>query len=108
LLGKKYSGSNASGRPDLLLNEDLHGKCLLIEFKRPSHSLNHDDYVQATSYRHELQKALHKEIRVLLVGGRRSADFPVQNKEPGVDIALFDDVISTARRQLDWQIRSAL
>lgn len=107
MLGKKYSGSNASRRPDLLLNEDLHGTCLLIEFKRPSHSLNHDDYVQATSYRHELQKALHKEIKVVVVGGRRSADFPVQNMEPGVDALLFDDVISTARRQLEWQIKAA-
>ena len=106
LLEKKYVGQNAAKRPDLLLNEDLHGMCLLIEFKRPSHAVNHDDYVQATTYRHELVKAINKKIRVLLVGGRRSDDFPMQNREPEVDIVTFFDTISTARRQLSWLLQS--
>ena len=106
LLEKKYVGQNAAKRPDLLLNEDLHGMCLLIEFKRPSHAVNHDDYVQATTYRHELVKAINKKIRVLLVGGRRSDDFPMQNREPEVDIVTFGDAISTARRQLSWLLQS--
>lgn len=43
-LGRKYEGAEAFERPDLLLSEDLNGTCLLIEFKRPSHALNHEDY----------------------------------------------------------------
>lgn len=105
LLNQKYTGERATTRPDLLLNEDLNGKCLLIEFKRPSHALNRDDYIQATTYRHDLLKHLNKPVEVLLVGGRRSSDFPTQNLEPEVSAMTFDDVISTARRQIEWQLR---
>lgn len=105
LLGQKYTGGNPTKRPDLLLNESLGGNCLLIEFKRPSHPLNRDDYIQATSYRHELGKHLNKPIQVLIIGGHRSPDFPTQNLEPEVRALSFLDVIATARRQIEWQLR---
>ncbi len=103
-LGRKYEGAKALERPDLLLNEDLNGTCLLIEFKRPSHALNHDDYLQAISYRHELSKHMSKPIEVLLMGGRRSADFPMSQREAGVKAFTFTDVISSARRAIEWQL----
>lgn len=103
-LGKKYTGNMASERPDLLLNEDLNGTCLLIEFKRPSHALNRDDYMQATNYRHELSKQMNKSIKVIVMGGRRSSDFPVQNLEPDVEAVTFIDVIASAKRAIDWQL----
>jgi hypothetical protein len=103
-LSRKYDGAKASERPDLLLNEDLNGTCLLIEFKRPSHPLNHDDYIQAISYRHELSKYMAKPIRVLLMGGRRSPDFPVGQREAEVEAFAFADVIASARRAIDWQL----
>ncbi|CAN7664609.1 ATP-binding protein [Caballeronia sp. LjRoot34] len=105
LLGKKFTGERANKRPDLLLNENLNGECLLLEFKRPSHSLNRDDYTQATDYRHDLAKHMNKPINVLLVGGDRSPDYPTANLEHGVHATTFLDVIGTARRQLDWQLR---
>ena len=104
MLGKKYGGAKASERPDLLLNEDLSETCLLIEFKRPSHPLNHDDYVQAISYRHELSKYMTKPIKVLVMGGSRSPDFPMANREGDVEVFSFLDVISSARRMVDWQL----
>ncbi|CAN7806377.1 ATP-binding protein [Paraburkholderia hospita] len=104
-LGKKFVGPRATKRPDLLLNENLNGECLLLEFKRPSHSLNRDDYSQATDYRHDLAKHMNKRIRVLIVGGDRSGDYPTTNLEPDVLAASFLDVISTARRQVEWQLR---
>jgi hypothetical protein len=105
-LHKKYAGEMYDKRPDLLLNEDLNGAFLLIEFKRPAHSLNFSDYQQATGYRHEFGKHTDKPIRVLLVAGKRSADFPQEpNREPEVRAILFNDVISTARRQLDWLLK---
>lgn len=104
MLGKKYGGAKASERPDLLLNEDLSETCLLIEFKRPSHPLNHDDYVQAISYRHELSKYMTKPIKVLVMGGSRSSDFPMANREGDVEVFSFLDVISSARRMVDWQL----
>lgn len=105
MLGKTYTGDKADKRPDLLLNENLGGQYLLVEFKRPSHALNHDDYVQAIAYRHELAKYLSSPIQVLLVGGSRSADFPTSNLEPYVKTRVFGQVISTARRQIEWLLR---
>jgi hypothetical protein len=103
-LGRKYDGEKASDRPDLLLNEDLNGTCLLIEFKRPAHALNHDDYIQAISYRHELSKHRAKPIRVLLMGGRRSPEFPTGQREAELEAFTFFDVIASARRAIDWQL----
>lgn len=102
VLGKTYTGDKADKRPDLLLNENLNGEYLLIEFKRPSHALKHADYVQAIGYRHELTKYLSSPIRVLLIGGSRSPDFPSDNREPGVESRIFSQIISTARRQIEW------
>jgi len=105
MLGKTYTGEKADKRPDLLLNENLSGEYLLIEFKRPGHALNHDDYVQAVSYRHELRKYISAPIKVLVIGGSCSPDFPTRDKEPQVDVRLFSQVISTARRQVEWLLR---
>lgn len=106
VLGKVYTGDKADKRPDLLLNENLSGKYLLIEFKRPSHALNHGDYVQAIGYRHELTKYVGPAVQVLLVGGGRSADFPTGNREPDVEDRIFGQVISSARRQIEWLLRT--
>ncbi len=105
-LMKDYVGDRAALRPDLLATEDLHGQCLLIEFKRPSHGLNHGDYVQAITYRHELTKYINKPIRVLVVGGSVSSDFPVKGLETDVKATSFADIISTARRELEWKLRT--
>jgi hypothetical protein len=104
-VGKKYDGSKAERRPDLLLSQSLNGEYLLIEFKRPDHQLRHEDYVQAISYRHEFAKSVTAPIRVLVIGGKRSPDFPTDNREPDVGAMEFVHVISTARRQVSWLLR---
>jgi len=104
-LGKQYVGKKADLRPDLLLNESLQGEYLLIEFKKPDHAVNHDNYLQAISYRHDLGKHISAPIKVLLIGGRRSPDFPTDNREPNVIAMVFDQLIATARRQLQWLLR---
>lgn len=106
-LGKQYSGNKADQRPDLLLNQNLHGEYLLIEFKRPDHPLNHDNYLQAISYRHDLGKHISAPIKVLLISGRRSPDFPMEIREPNVTAVVFDQLIASARRQLQWLLRDA-
>lgn len=105
-LGKKYAGDRSKTRPDLLLSEDLNGRLLIIEFKRPKHTLNILDYQQATSYRHEFSKYTDQEIQVFLLGGKMSDSFPKAHlREPGVKIILFSQVISSARRQIEWLLR---
>ncbi len=106
MLGKTYTGEKADKRPDLLLNENLSGEYLLIEFKRPGHALNHDDYLQAVSYRHELSKYVSAPIQVLVIGGSRSPDFPMKDREPLVETRIFSQVISTARRQVEWLLQT--
>ncbi|VVN16920.1 hypothetical protein PS647_04148 [Pseudomonas fluorescens] len=105
-LGEKYIGELATLRPDLLLSENLNGEYLLIEFKRPGHGLSYNDYQQATAYRHDFAKHVSKPIKVLIIGGNRSSGFPVTNLEPDVSAMLFVDIFSTARRQIQWQLRS--
>lgn len=105
-LAKSYTGTRATLRPDLLATQDLHGECLLIEFKRPSHALNYDDYTQVIRYRHELRPYISKPIKVLVIGGQVSSDFPVKSVEEGVQSMTFHDVISTARRELEWKLRT--
>lgn len=41
-----------------------------------------------------------------MIGGKRHTDFPMENREPDVEVWTYGDVIGTARRQLDWQLQS--
>lgn len=104
-LEKKYTGAFPNVRPDLLLNENLSGEFLIIEFKRPSHALNLEDYIQAINYRHALSSQLNQSISILLVGGSRAPSFPFENREPGISINVYKEIISTARRQIAWQLQ---
>ncbi|BCD99227.1 ATP-binding protein [Marinagarivorans cellulosilyticus] len=103
-LGRKYTGDRADKRPDLFLTQNLNGERLLIEFKRPNHSLRFEDYQQATAYRNDFhQNGIDQQINVILIGGKRGNDLSVQNlREPNVKIIIFDDLICAARRQYQW------
>lgn len=103
-LERKYVGERADKRPDLFLTENLNGERLLIEFKRPSHSLKFEDYQQATGYRNDFhQNGIDKQISVILIGGSLGNDLPIQERrEPNVLIMTFPDLISAARRQYQW------
>ncbi|MDK1286860.1 ATP-binding protein [Pseudoalteromonas umbrosa] len=102
-LNEKYTGDLGSKRPDLLLNRSVYNEHLLIEFKRPKHSLSYLDYQQATTYRNEFTRYTDKPIRVMLLGGKRGGDLPRPDHiEANVEILVFDELISAARYQLDW------
>lgn len=45
-----------------------------------------------------------KPIEVLLMQGRRSANFPMSQREAGVNAFAFTDIISSARRAIEWQL----
>lgn len=105
-LSKKYVGERASKRPDLMLSANYAGRHLLIEFKRPSHPLNFDDYQQATGYRNDFKPYIGAEIEVLLIGGKRGSGLPdTRNIEPNTSIAIFDEVVSKSRNQLNWLLK---
>jgi hypothetical protein len=102
----KYIGDRAEKRPDLLLNENYENRYLLIEFKRPSHTLVYADYQQATAYRNDFVPYTEAEIKILVVGGRRGNNLPPKkNWEPNTEILIFSEVISRARGQLNWLLK---
>lgn len=47
---------------------------------------------------------MNKFIKVLVMGGGRSGDFPDERRDPDVEVARFADATATARRALDWQL----
>jgi len=102
-LGTKFTGKRASKRPDLLLANDPLGKHTLIEFKRPSHKLTHDDYSQAIAYRHDLLTKL-RQLEVIVIGGKRDEGVTTAYTEPDVKLMTFDELISYARSQYDWML----
>lgn len=61
---------------------------------------------KAIKYRHDFAKHITSPIRVVLIGGRLSPDFPKENREPNVDSRLFSQVIASARRQVEWLLRA--
>lgn len=105
-LNRTYVGDRADKRPDLLLSQNLFNEYLLIEFKKPSHTLRFEDYQQATQYRNEYRtNSMVEKIEVLLIGGRRHQELlHTQDREANVKIILFTDLISSARHQLNWLI----
>ncbi|WP_312724080.1 ATP-binding protein [Stutzerimonas nitrititolerans] len=102
-LGKKFTGKRSNKRPDLLLSVNYANEYLLIEFKRPSHNLKYKDYQQATAYRNDFVPYTDTEMKIILAGGKRGQDLPPHyNKEPNSEVLIFDEIISSARNQLNW------
>jgi hypothetical protein len=104
-LNQTYKGKRANKRPDLFLANSISDNHLLIEFKRPSHTLTLEDYQQATRYRHELSTYISSPIDVIVLGGKRDNELNHSLTEPNVKILAYPEVISLARRQLEWLIK---
>lgn len=104
-LNKKYKGERAQKRPDLLLADLSRDKMLLIEFKRPSHTLTRDDKNQAEKYRDDLLPVFSKSIDVLVLGGRRKEGLSVAPDNGTTLLVSFIDVISSARNRLEWLVK---
>lgn len=99
----KYTGKNATKRPDLLLNRDYQGRYLLIEFKRPSYTITNLDVAQAANYRQELLPYIESGARVdlLVIGGQQN----VQAQYMPADhtrVETFNSLISAATSMLEW------
>jgi hypothetical protein len=106
MLGKNFSGKRANKRPDLMLSVNHQKEFLLIEFKRPSHLLSHENYQQVTRYRNDFVPYTNFGIKVLLLGGRRGEDLPPgYNQEPNTEIQIFSEIISNARAQINWLLK---
>jgi hypothetical protein len=106
---KEYSGNNASKRPDLLLSQDIANKYLLVEFKRPSHTITRDDENQAIKYRDELLAYLGKvQMDILVIGGKVDRGIDSQYMSWSARLITFKALTSLARTQLDWMLKDLL
>lgn len=100
---KKFAGKRARKRPDLLLAQALRSRYVVIEFKRPSHTLNREDEAQAGQYRDDLVPYVQgHRIDIVLLGGKRSAGISSQYDTTGLTVLTYNDMINEARAQLDW------
>lgn len=105
-LDKHYTGERANRRPDLLLTVNYANSYLLIEFKRPSHTLTYDDYQQATRYRNDLGPYVEAQMRILVIGGGKGADVrDPSNFERSTALLVYDQLIARARNQIEWLIK---
>jgi hypothetical protein len=106
---KEYSGNNASKRPDLLLSQDINNKYLLVEFKRPSHTITRDDENQAEKYRDELFANLGKvPMDILVIGGKVDKNIDSQYIGKGIKLTTFNALTSFARTRLDWMLKDLM
>ena len=98
---KRYSGPRGNKRPDLFMGADILENRLLIEFKRPSHTLSRDDENQAIKYRDDLTSDFGA-IDIILLGGKVDPTISPQYSHKDIKLLTYPALISNARRELQW------
>lgn len=102
---KKYKGDNALNRPDMLLGRNLNQELVLIEFKRPSFTINRTTESQALEYRDELNPIYNNQlIDIILLGGKVDPKISSQNQRDDVKYRTYTDIIGKARARINWLI----
>lgn len=101
---KKFSGSRAKKRPDLFLASTFSETRLLIEFKRPSHSLKRDDENQAKKYKDDLITQFDN-IEVLVLGKDVNKAIALGEKTPNIRMMSYKELIINARNQIEWLLK---
>lgn len=105
VIKKTYKGDKPDDRPDILFGRNITRSLILIEFKRPSFTLNRDTEAQALKYRDELNVYFHNQkIEIILVGGKVKGIISSHNERVDVLYRTYVDLISLARQKLLWLI----
>jgi hypothetical protein len=104
--GRKFDGPRANKRPDLLLLSSVSQRYALVEFKRPSYTIDRPDVSQAEQYRDDLLPLI-RPIDVWVIGKDYNAVM-VQNMPPDVTVLSYVQLISRARADLDWLLGQLL
>jgi len=101
--GERFSGERANKRPDLLLLSRFTERHVLIEFKRPSHTIGRMDVSQAEQYRDDLTKQF-SPISVWVVGGAYDSRM-LGNLASETTLISYGSLISQARQELAWLLQ---
>lgn len=99
---KEFVGPKAADRPDLLLFSGYESKYVLIEFKRPSHTITRKDQLQAEAYRDALRN--FRPMDIVLVGKGHDAALAT-DKPDYVRLISYSAAISRSRTELDWLLK---
>ena len=100
---EKFTGPRSQHRPDLLLLTQLGQRYKLVEFKRPSYTLDRADVSQAEQYRDDLITTL-QPIDILVLGKAFDPRL-LLNMPANVTVASYTHLISRARAELQWLLR---
>lgn len=104
---RKFARRSLTKRPDLLLSTDPGDRYLLIEFKRPNHPISRRDENQAQEYADDLHNLLpSKPFDLLVVGGKRDSKSNAENDAPNMRVASYTDIVSRARHEVEWLLKS--
>lgn len=103
-LSSLSSWRDGTKRPDLLLLNRFKDRHLLIEFKRPSETLNEDDKAQAERYRRLLQPFV-SPIDIVVIGGKRVKDMPQISDGGAVKMQSYVEIVSHAESELQWLLK---
>jgi hypothetical protein len=95
-----FSGARAGRRPDLFLFDHPSGRHTLVEFKRPSHTIDRQDMSQAEQYRDDLISKF-QPIDLMLVAGKHDPRLDL-HPHPDVRIVSYVGLLSRARNELKW------
>ena len=82
----------------------VDGRHVLIEFKRPNHTIRREDQAQAESYRDELTPTFGR-IDIILVG-KDVDNALLLHQTPGVRFLSYTGAISKARTELNWILKN--
>ncbi len=99
--GQAFKGKRARQRPDLFLAHDAWNRHVLIEFKRPSHTIDRDAEAQAKKYRDDLTPSFG-HIEVIVVGGKVDPTMSSHYPESDLQFLTYNALVSRARNALEW------
>ena len=102
--GERFRGERANKRPDLLLLGQFTQRYVLMEFKRPSHTVGRPDVSQAEQYRDDLTKQF-SPINVWVLGGAYDSVM-LEHLASGTRVISYGGLISQARQELAWLLQS--
>jgi hypothetical protein len=101
--GERFSGERANKRPDLMLLGRFTERYILIEFKRPRHTIGRIDVSQAEQYRDDLTKQF-SPISVWVLGGAYDSRM-LGHLASDTTVTSYGSLISQARQELAWLLQ---
>lgn len=104
-ISRKFTNGHAAHAPNLLLLQDFHKRFILIDLKRPDHTLEILDRRKAKEYQADLKVFLpERDIEVLVIGGALSPGMVPQKASADIKFLSYKGMLSDARIQLNWMI----